>query len=296
MPRAPDGTYTLPLPPVISGQTVEATWANQTLADISAALTDSLSRTAQGELAAPLKIIDGVEAAPGLSFVNEANTGIHRPGPGDFHISVLGQDYFRITNENGVQVSTDGGTSWSTVLTTVDGDDLTDYIDDREVTAVTWNAALNELTLTKTVGNLIETIDTFNDLDINGQATLLGGLGVGAEVNQLSLVATGGATAKVCDTTLGNRFIVPNETGGAAMTITITKPVGARSIGADYTIEGNVIVENGAAPGAVSLAGVAAGDILGTAAVLANQKSLLSYVIHNRSGVYTELYIWSAAT
>ena len=58
MSRNSSGTYTLPTGnPVVSGTVIEANWANSTLDDISAALTDSLSRSGKGSMSASLRII-----------------------------------------------------------------------------------------------------------------------------------------------------------------------------------------------------------------------------------------------
>lgn len=302
MPRNAQGIYKLPLPLVVSGQTIEATWANETLLDLELAMTNSLDRDDNGNMKTALKIVDGTSAAPGLSFVSEANTGLHRSGPGDFYFSVLGEDYLRITNENGVQWSDDNGTTWYDLQSIAD---FETYVDDREITAATWNPADNTLTLTKAEGNVTEQIDGFTGITIDGltttgKLTAADGLEVGAEVNQLSALAAGGTTSKTIDTTLANRWLVDNNTGGGTLTINFIQPVGVRDIGPNYTIEGNVIVTNGASPGAVSLqadgVGVAPDDVLGTVAPLAGSKSLLSYVIHNRGGVYTALFIWSAVS
>ena len=77
MPRNSSGTYTLPLPPVVSGEVIEADWANQTLADIAQALTDSLDRLGRGGMNAPFYLFDGSPGAPGLGFANEPNQICH---------------------------------------------------------------------------------------------------------------------------------------------------------------------------------------------------------------------------
>jgi hypothetical protein len=50
-------------------------------------------------------IIDGTAAAPSLNFANETNTGIYRPGTGEFGISILGTAKFRL-DANGIQSGT----------------------------------------------------------------------------------------------------------------------------------------------------------------------------------------------
>lgn len=292
MPRNPDGTYALPLPPVLAGQTIEATWANQTLADLSQAMQDSLSRSAQGSMTAVFKAIDGSQSAPGIAFVNESNTGFYRPSAGDLVLSVLGQNYMRWSDDNGVQFSLDG-VNWQDTLGVQEGEA---YVDDREVTAIVWDSAVNQLTLTKSVGDLEVVIDEFEDLTVNGVATVGsaagdGNLQVGGPVNQLSVAIAGTTGNLTANTASGNRFLLTNN---GPITLTITKPVGARDIGTNYTIEGTILVSNGATPGVVTIAGAGAGDVLGSNPVTASTKYLLSYLIHNRGGAYTELYVWSA--
>ena len=44
MPRNGSGTYELPLPNVVDGTAIEASWANMTLADLATALTNSIAK------------------------------------------------------------------------------------------------------------------------------------------------------------------------------------------------------------------------------------------------------------
>lgn len=91
MPRNASGIYTLPGGnPVTPGDVIEAAWANTTLEDVADALTNSLSRTGAGGMLAPFRIADGSVSAPGLSYLNETNTGLYRSGSGSVWMSVLG--------------------------------------------------------------------------------------------------------------------------------------------------------------------------------------------------------------
>lgn len=78
MPRNTAGNYTLPLPPVVAGDTVESVWANSTLDDVGTALTDSLDRHGRGGMLAPFLFFDGSEDAPGAAFANQPGTGMWR--------------------------------------------------------------------------------------------------------------------------------------------------------------------------------------------------------------------------
>jgi hypothetical protein len=91
MPRNASGVYTLPAGnPVIPGTTIDAAWANDTLEDLANEVTNSLSRTGAGGMLAPFRIADGNITAPGISFLNETNTGLYRSGAGSAWMAVLG--------------------------------------------------------------------------------------------------------------------------------------------------------------------------------------------------------------
>jgi hypothetical protein len=91
MPRNGSGVYTLPAGnPVVPGTTIESTWANDTLEDVANELTNSLSRTGAGGMLAPFRIADGTVSAPGLSYLNETNSGLYRSGSGSVWMSILG--------------------------------------------------------------------------------------------------------------------------------------------------------------------------------------------------------------
>lgn len=91
MPRNNSGVYTLPAGnPVIPGTTIDAVWANDTMEDLANEITNSLSRTGAGGMLAPFRIADGLVTGPGLSFLNETNSGLYRSGAGSMWMSVLG--------------------------------------------------------------------------------------------------------------------------------------------------------------------------------------------------------------
>src|SRR5512139_1873283 len=78
MPRNSTGNYTLPLPPVVSGELIEAAWANTTLDDIGQALTESLDRYGRGGMLAPFLFTDGTVSNPGAAWANAPGTGFYR--------------------------------------------------------------------------------------------------------------------------------------------------------------------------------------------------------------------------
>lgn len=90
MPRNASGTYTLPLPPVISDTIIESVWANTSLDDLAQALTDSLDRYGRGAMVAPLRYVDGTVGAPGFAWQAETGTGLYRESAGVMSVAVQG--------------------------------------------------------------------------------------------------------------------------------------------------------------------------------------------------------------
>lgn len=99
MPRNSSGTYSLYTPgnPVVTSTVISSTWANNTLADLAAAITDSLSRTGDGGMQAPLELTNGAVGAPSLTWATESTSGLYRNAAGDFRFSVGGTDTLTFT-------------------------------------------------------------------------------------------------------------------------------------------------------------------------------------------------------
>ena len=115
MPRSINGTYTLPSGnPVVGGTYITAGWANPTMEDIAAALTDSLSRTGQGGMSVPFKNADGNTTTPGITWTNENNTGFYRNASQDMRVAVGGGDKMRWT---AAATQLWDGAAWSNVQT-----------------------------------------------------------------------------------------------------------------------------------------------------------------------------------
>lgn len=115
MPRNGAGTYTLPGGnPVVTGTQIAVTWANTTMDDLRAEMTDSLSRSGKGDMLAALKIVSGTQALPGLAFGTHPSSGLYNAGGGVIGVSVLGAriaefnttaNSFRIFDPNGIYES-----------------------------------------------------------------------------------------------------------------------------------------------------------------------------------------------
>jgi len=98
MPRGPSGSYTLPTGnPVVANTPIQSSWANSTLSDIAAELTNSLDRSGRGAMASPLKLPDGTATAPALTFNGDQNTGVYSPATDVLAITAGGAANFRVT-------------------------------------------------------------------------------------------------------------------------------------------------------------------------------------------------------
>lgn len=105
MPRAVNGTYTLPAGnPVVTATVISSTWANTTLADLATAMTASLDRSGNGAMLAGLKLFDGAVGTPGLTWGTETTSGLYRVSAGVFGYSIAGVIKLQI-NTNGIQVA-----------------------------------------------------------------------------------------------------------------------------------------------------------------------------------------------
>ena len=83
MPRDSSGNYSLPTGnPVIVGTTITSDWANGTMTDIAAEITNSLSRTGQGGMLAPLLFADGTNVQPSITFILDPTLGFFRQSSG----------------------------------------------------------------------------------------------------------------------------------------------------------------------------------------------------------------------
>jgi hypothetical protein len=91
MPRNSSGTYSLPAGnPVAPNTLIETSWANPTMADLGAGITDSLDRNGRGSMLAQLKLTDGTVAAPGFAFTSETTTGMYRAAANTLAFAVAG--------------------------------------------------------------------------------------------------------------------------------------------------------------------------------------------------------------
>ena len=105
MSRDANGNYTLPTGnPVITGNTIESSWANDTMSDLASEITNSLDRFGKGGMAAPLRNIDGSMTIPSMSFTNETNTGFYRAATGDIRLSIRNKDAMKVLEDAKLEV------------------------------------------------------------------------------------------------------------------------------------------------------------------------------------------------
>ena len=117
MPRDSAGNYNLVAGnPVQSGEVVSSSWANNTMTDVAASLTDSLDRSGRGGMLAPFRFSDGTNLLPGAAWVNETSTGFYRFDGGDLRVVVLTQDVMRWQTA-GAQLWNETDQQWEAILT-----------------------------------------------------------------------------------------------------------------------------------------------------------------------------------
>lgn len=107
MPRDASGNYTLPSGnPVVTGTTIDASWANDTMDDLKDEMSDSLSRSGNGGMLTAFENSDGTVSAPGITFTSETSSGIYRAGTNDVRVSIAGVDRakFRADSSNPLQI------------------------------------------------------------------------------------------------------------------------------------------------------------------------------------------------
>ncbi len=203
MSRNAAGTYTLPLPPVAAGETVEAEWANETLDDLAQALTDSLDRYGRGGMLAPFKFIDGTVTVPSIAFVNEPSSGLYRESAGSVAMSILGVQAMKVTAAGVTSkefFSTAAPSSGSSLMSK---DAVTAALVPYQLIATAWNTGnfnpgtKQDVATAWNTGNFSPATKatlgsdvTFNSLVSNGQIYVYGQIRSPNSIRGTSIVAT----------------------------------------------------------------------------------------------------------
>ena len=98
MARDTGGSYSLPDGnPVVTLTVIASAWANTTMADIGAELTNSLDRNDRGPMLARLRLFGGDSSIPGLAWAAEPSSGLYRVGAGHFQDVIGAISVFGIT-------------------------------------------------------------------------------------------------------------------------------------------------------------------------------------------------------
>jgi hypothetical protein len=206
MPRNASGSYTLPSGnPVVSGTLIDATWANNTLADLGNEVTDSLSRSGEGAMLAPLRITDGVQATPSLAFSNEPSSGLYRAGSNEWWAVAAGVQNLRFTNTGLTTRAAAGAVGTPSIAAFNDVD-----------TGIYFPGA-NELAIA-TGGAARMTFDSAGAVAVPGTFTLSGGTANGVLYLNGSKVATSGSALTFNGTTLVNTGPLKVGDGAASNT------------------------------------------------------------------------------
>lgn len=216
MPRNGSGTYSLPAGnPVAPNTVIETEWANDTMEDIGNEITNSLSRTGEGGMLAPLRFYDGTESVPGIAWIDETSTGFYLEDAGEFAATVLTEAVAKFTS-NGVTIpankdltvlgdQTVGGTLGVTGVITATG-------------GVNGNITTSSATITggtingTAIGGSTAAAGAFTTLSASGAFSLSG------DQVQVSEGGTGATTASGARTALGLAIgtDVPSPTGTGA--------------------------------------------------------------------------------
>lgn len=202
MSRDGNGNYTLPLGAVATGEVIASTWANTSLDDIAAAMTDSLARSGNGGMLAPFRATDGTINAPSLSFNNETNSGVYRSSTGDYRLCVNGKDKARIRDVNGMaafQVFDLAGTgAWETLATVADLSSLT---------------LADVLAVGNTTGGTDLSVSAGDDLLLTDTSKIIGSNGlVGSLERSFELYVDGSSNGIVNFKARGNKLSITSET------------------------------------------------------------------------------------
>jgi len=129
MARDGSGTYTLPAGnPVVTGTTIDASWANNTMNDLVTEMTDSLSRSGKGGMLTAFEFADGTAALPGLAFTSEVSSGFYRAATNDVRASIAGVDRarWRVDAANPFQIWSSA--AWANVLADIDTTITSDWV------------------------------------------------------------------------------------------------------------------------------------------------------------------------
>lgn len=204
MPRNGSGTYSLPAGnPVVSGTTIQSTWANSTLNDVGDAITGSLARDGTGGMSGPLRLADGTVSIPGLAFAAETTTGLSRPTTNAIVASVSAVEKMRI-NASGASVTGTLGVSGDVAINT----------DKFNVTAASGNTLVAG---TLGVTGLITATGGVSGAVTSSSATITGGT-----INGTTIGATTPSTGAFTTASASTSVTTPSVTNAGTLALSAT--------------------------------------------------------------------------
>lgn len=121
MPRA-GGVYTLPAGnPVVTLTVISTAWANTTMSDIATALTGSVPTDGTAPMTGPLRLADGAQNAPGLTWATETTTGLYRIAANQIGFSLNSVTTLQVNAARGWTISTPAAATVALTLNAVAG-------------------------------------------------------------------------------------------------------------------------------------------------------------------------------
>lgn len=233
--RNSSGTYSLPTGnPVVSGQTISSTWANNTLSDLATEVTNSLDRNGRGAMLAPLQLSSGTAASPSLTFSAETGSGIYRVGAGDIGITISGT---KVGDWKSTGLTATGLTSTGTV--NVGAPTQTDQLAVQVNTANTAGIAVQN---TNASSGAYSALRLFNDTPASHQGNIY--------YNSTGTTSFGGASSMNIGTTYADPVtLFTNNTAR----LTVAGAGGVTIQGGLTVSSGNLTVSSGTITGPVAL-------------------------------------------
>lgn len=211
MSRDGSGNYELPNSPVIPGTIISSTHYNTTLEDIKNALTESLPRSGEAPMEAPIKLVDGAPTSPAIGF-NAENSGLYRPEAGVLGFIVSSGERMRISGGNLI------------IGSTVDTGEMLQVNGLAKITGgANVSGGLNVLGGGSVAGPFVMqqigfTDGSANSLDLSGGLTV-GGTGI--TTNGLAIGGDGGATGNFL---VGGNLIAAGVAAGPSSFDSIQTP------------------------------------------------------------------------
>lgn len=180
MSRDGSGNYELPNSPVIPGTIISSTHYNTTLEDIKNALTESLPRSGEAPMEAPIKLVDGAPTSPAVGF-NSENSGLYRPEAGVLGFIVSSGERMRISGGNliiGSTVDTGEMLQVAGLVKITGGANVSGGLNVSGGGSVAGPLVMQQISFTECVGNSLE---LSGGLTVSGTGITTNGIAIGGD-------------------------------------------------------------------------------------------------------------------